>query len=42
MKYVIVITTLAYYDLEDAVSYYENKVNGLGRRMEADFWKSVE
>jgi hypothetical protein len=42
MKYAIVITTLAYYDLEDAISYYESKLNGLGRRMEGDFWKSVD
>lgn len=42
MKCTIVISTLAYYDLEDAVVYYESKVKGLGKRMEADFWKSVD
>lgn len=42
MSYTVVITTLAYYDLEDAVVYYECKVNGLGRRIELDFWKSVD
>ncbi len=36
------IALSAYSDLEDAIGYYESKVIGLGKRMEVDFWKSVD
>ena len=42
MKLEVVILTSAYNDLEQVVDYYETKVDGLGKRMELDFWKSVE
>ena len=42
MKRSLIISTSAYYDLEEAIGYYESKVKGLGKRMERDFWKSVE
>ena len=42
MKFRLVISNSAYSDLEEAIGYYEIKVKGLGKRMEGDFWKSVE
>ncbi len=42
MKYDVIILTSAYNDLEDAVGYYESKVIGLGKKMEADFWDCLE
>ena len=42
MKYGLEITLSAFYDLEDAIGYYEMRVKGLGKRMETDFWKSID